>query len=140
MPKMKFTEIMRRKLPLVGVVAFYLVLCFFITGCPIKFMTGVPRPGCGMTRAVTSCLRLDFAGAFYYHPLYPAAPFLVAYLFFEDMLPRHVSAALAAVFAASFIGVYIFRVFFTENPVTAIDPGYGIVVKLIKFTISSIGG
>lgn len=137
---MKFTELARRKLPLVGVVALYLLMCFLVTGCPIKFMTGIPCPGCGMTRAVTSCLHGDFAGAFHFHPLYPIAPLLVAYIFFEDMLPRRISVALCAAFAAAFLSVYIFRVFFTENSVTAIDLEYGIVVKLIKLIISHIGG
>jgi hypothetical protein len=37
--------------------------------CPFKMLTGFPCPGCGMTRACWCLLKLDFAGAFYYHPL-----------------------------------------------------------------------
>jgi hypothetical protein len=37
--------------------------------CPIKMLTGYPCPGCGMTRACWSLLKLDFAEAFYFHPL-----------------------------------------------------------------------
>ena len=38
-------------------------------GCPILYVIGIPCPGCGMTRAVLACLRLDFAAAFRYHPM-----------------------------------------------------------------------
>jgi hypothetical protein len=37
--------------------------------CPFKLLTGFPCPGCGMTRACWCLLKLDFAGAFYFHPL-----------------------------------------------------------------------
>ena len=36
---------------------------FVIGRCPILWLTGVPCPGCGMTRALTHAVRLDFAGA-----------------------------------------------------------------------------
>ncbi len=37
--------------------------------CPILYYTGIPCPGCGMTRALLRLLILDFAGAAAYHPL-----------------------------------------------------------------------
>lgn len=48
-------------------------LYFFFTiagiGCPIKFITGIPCLGCGMTRAVISVLRFNFSAALYFHPM-----------------------------------------------------------------------
>ncbi|MCR5775616.1 MAG: DUF2752 domain-containing protein [Lachnospiraceae bacterium] len=44
--------------------------------CPLDFVLGIPCPMCGITRALASVLKGDFAGAFYYHPLWPV--FLVA--------------------------------------------------------------
>lgn len=36
--------------------------------CSFKNLTGLPCPGCGMTRACLCLMRLDFAGAIYYNP------------------------------------------------------------------------
>lgn len=37
--------------------------------CPILYYTGIPCPGCGMTRAFFRLLALDFAGAAALNPL-----------------------------------------------------------------------
>ena len=39
--------------------------------CPFKFITGIPCPGCGMTRACLAVAKGDFPASFYYHPLWP---------------------------------------------------------------------
>ena len=36
--------------------------------CPFKALTGIPCPGCGMTRAILSITKGDFQGAFGYNP------------------------------------------------------------------------
>jgi hypothetical protein len=36
--------------------------------CPFKVLTGIPCPGCGMTRAILSIIKGDFHGAFGYNP------------------------------------------------------------------------
>ena len=55
-----------------------LVLYLIGVGCPIKFMTGVSCPGCGMTRAWLELARGHLAAAFAYHPLFWAVPLVVA--------------------------------------------------------------
>lgn len=42
---------------------------FELALCPMAVVTGIPCPGCGMTRATLSALHGDFATAFRYHPL-----------------------------------------------------------------------
>ena len=37
--------------------------------CIFKNLTGLPCPGCGMTRSITSAVRGDFAGSFVHHRL-----------------------------------------------------------------------
>jgi len=37
--------------------------------CAIRFITDVTCPGCGMTRAMLSLGKMDFQGAYLYHPL-----------------------------------------------------------------------
>ena len=51
-------------------VGLYGILFALHITCPIKFLTGISCPGCGMTRATLSALRFDFERAFYYHPLW----------------------------------------------------------------------
>lgn len=57
------------------IAVFYLILesVFGIT-CPILFLTGISCAGCGMSRAWFCVLRMDFTGAFRYHPLFWILP------------------------------------------------------------------
>ncbi len=48
--------------------------------CPFKAVTGLPCPGCGMTRAFLALGRLDFAGAYAWNPLvFPLAALTALY-------------------------------------------------------------
>lgn len=58
-------------LAVISIILFYFALSITGIGCPIKFLTGISCPGCGMTRAYIALLHLDFKDAFYYHPLWP---------------------------------------------------------------------
>jgi hypothetical protein len=56
-------------------ILFALLLCIAAVllldvGCIFRHITGVPCPGCGMTRACLAALQLDFKAAFYWHPLW----------------------------------------------------------------------
>ena len=72
-------------------------------------MLGVPCPGCGMTRAWLQALRLDFAGAFRWHPLFWTLPLLVLLFLFCNRLPKKAVVAAAAILAVLFAGTYIVR-------------------------------
>lgn len=37
--------------------------------CTFKRLTGVPCPGCGITRALVCLLKFDFVGAWNYNPM-----------------------------------------------------------------------
>lgn len=45
--------------------------------CVFRTLTGVPCPGCGMTRAMISVLKFEFSDAFYYHPLFCVPPLML---------------------------------------------------------------
>ena len=77
-----------------GFVRDALSLCLFIAGvaialylldlgCIFKTMTGLSCPGCGMTRAWLSALRLDFSAALAYHPLFWAVPIALALVYVQ---------------------------------------------------------
>ena len=57
-------------------------------GCPFRWATGVPCPGCGMTRAYLALARLDFRAAAAYHPLFWAVPALAALAWAEARIGR----------------------------------------------------
>lgn len=61
-------------------------LVLYVTGigCPFRAFTGIPCPGCGMTRAWLAALRLDFSAAFAYHPLFWVVPIAFALAFVRE--------------------------------------------------------
>ena len=68
------------------ILALYTVLAIAGIGCPIKFMTGISCPGCGMTRAWLSVLHIDFGSAFAFHPLFWILPVVFLIIFFPYTL------------------------------------------------------
>lgn len=78
---------MKRVLKNLAVLAGVLLLLAaagLLFGCPVKRITGLPCPGCGMTRACLSLLRLDFAAAVRWHPLCFIIPLLALMFVFKD--------------------------------------------------------
>lgn len=72
------------KLKLTGIILLVVTAMYvFQIGCPIRRITTFPCMGCGMTRAVISLLKLDFAAAFEYHAMVWSLP-LLYYIFLTD--------------------------------------------------------
>ena len=64
-----FKDVKHAKWAILSVFAYFVLLRkFFIIICPAVLITGLPCPGCGMTRALIRLLHLDFAGAWQMHP------------------------------------------------------------------------
>lgn len=93
--------------------AALLAVWLWLTGCPIYRLTGIPCPGCGMTRALFRLLFLDFAGAWYYHPLVFVIPPAILYLVHRKAwrLPggRKAATVVAVVCAVALVAVYTVR-------------------------------
>jgi hypothetical protein len=51
--------------------------------CPFKALTGIPCPGCGMTRALLSLAKGDFQGAFHFNPF----SFFLVFMVLISMAP-----------------------------------------------------
>ncbi len=83
------------------------------TICLFKTATGIPCPGCGMTRAWAAALRGDFTGALEWHPLFAAAPVLAAltavYIFAKKPRMRKIAEIALIVMCVTFIAVWIVR-------------------------------
>ena len=75
MGKSSKKEDLKKLIPAVVAVAVLAVLAVLLVTdhymCPFKFITGIPCPACGMTRACLSVAKGDFPASFYYHPLWP---------------------------------------------------------------------
>ena len=100
---------------LCAVILSYHLLTWF-TGCPFRFFFGISCPGCGMTRALLAALRLDFAAAFSYHPLFFLLPFFLLGYYLESV-------------AALFVLTYLVRLLFLHDPVVTWHPASGTLLK-----------
>lgn len=63
---------------LVLAVYFFLAWNFFYSSCPFVMVTGLPCPGCGLSRAGFCLLRGEFADAWYLNPFIYGIAFLAA--------------------------------------------------------------
>lgn len=123
----------------VAITVVYLVLFSFDITCPIKFLTGISCPGCGMTRACLHAIRLDFASAFAYHPLWPLLPIsVVLFAFFTVKGMKKASQAVIYVFTATMLFVYFIRIFQCDGNVVVFDPENGFIYKVVKKALSLI--
>ena len=57
-------------------------------GCPIRWLTGVPCAGCGMTRALLALLHGDFAGALQLHGMVWSLPVLLLLYLYDGRIFR----------------------------------------------------
>lgn len=114
-------ELIRRALSCIGVLfVAWLALYLLDIGCVFRLMTGVPCPGCGMTRAWLAALRLDFAAAFAYHPLFWAVPiaFVLAFVR-EEMASGKVKRGIDIVVATLCVPVIAVWIVRLVNPADA---------------------
>lgn len=84
--RMSMSHKLRRKLLLLVFLLVYFALAYTLLNyanitCVFQALSGIPCPGCGMTRAAKSLMRLDFASAWGYNPLIFAMPYVFLYLF-----------------------------------------------------------
>ena len=126
---------------ILAVVLFYGVLQLVGITCPIKFITGISCPGCGMTRAWISLLwHHDLHRALHYHPLFwiviPALPFFLSRKLGRSRLKG------PAVFlaAAAMIAVYLYRMFYGAGDIVVFAPWDGAVWKMIRQIIRFAAG
>lgn len=100
-------------------------------GCPIKFITGISCPGCGMTRAYYSLLHLDFKNAFYYHPLFWALPIIILLILFKDKINPKAFNFILWFIILLFLVIYVIRLF-SNNSAVIFEPSNSLIFKLIK--------
>ena len=122
-----------------SIASVYGVLFALGITCPIKHLTGISCPGCGMSRAVWALLRLDFAAAAYYHPLCFALPLVAAGLICSYIRKHlHLFQILLWGFVCAMIVVYLWRLLFTESPIVVAAPQDGWIFRTAREGIRTI--
>lgn len=120
-------------MPIALIAGLYLVLFALGITCPIKYLTGISCPGCGMSRACLNALRLDFEAAFAYHPLWPALlPVLCLLLVFHLHGFKKSFSVLLALSVIALLAVYCYRLWFTESTVVVFDWQNGAILRLLN--------
>ncbi len=111
-------------------VSFVLIVAeYLLFGCPIRFLTGICCPGCGMTRAVWALCHLDAASAVYYHPLVFLMPAVLIVWLLRKRIPKHVYYALFIAAGAAFLAVYAYRLA-SGGEVVYAHPQEGLIFRL----------
>ena len=120
-----------------AVIAIYAVMFLVGITCPIKYLTGISCPGCGMSRACMSALKLDFLAAFHYHPLWIVLPFAAALLIFFKITKKRLAFDVTLyACTAIMIGVWLYRMIFAGADVVVFEPQNSIIVKLMQKIIT----
>ena len=105
---------MRKGVLLAGAVALILMIAVDVgVGCVIRRYIGIPCPGCGLTRAWFSALRLDFAAALRYHPMFWSVPVFFLFVLFDGRLLKcdRWNNLLLYGLVAAYVGCYVARLF-----------------------------
>ncbi len=102
-------------------VGIFLLLYFgiidrFDLGCPIRMITGIPCPACGMTRAWLSVIQLNFHEAISYHPLFWMGPPLLFFAIHKNSrlfrrIPIRVQNIILATGGTALFITYLIRMF-----------------------------
>ena len=119
--------------------AFFLLRFALGLPCPIRYLTGIACPGCGMTRALWSLATLDPAAAWHYHPacfgLLALAPPL---LWCHHTGKRKGTAALLSLLVILLLTVYLFRLLTGDRTVVTVEPQNGLIGRLLRQLLSRI--
>lgn len=115
---------------LAAVALFYAFIELLGVTCPIRFLTGVSCPGCGMSRAWLAALRLDWQAAFAFHPLFLLPVPAAGLLLFRRRIPKPVFRWSMGFICALFLIVYIARILTPGNTIAVFDPSQGLIWRL----------
>ncbi|MBQ8345020.1 MAG: DUF2752 domain-containing protein [Clostridia bacterium] len=120
-----------------GIAVLYGIMFLLSIPCPVKWLTGVSCPGCGMTRACLSALTFRFADAFSYHPLWVALPFVLAALVMLRCWKRQkAEQVLLIVSGLVMIAVWLYRICCLQGEVVTFRPEDGAVIRGIRWLLS----
>jgi hypothetical protein len=130
--------VLKEKLSVIFLIfIIYLFLNIIHIGCPIKYLSGISCPGCGMTRSVIAVLQLNFQHAFHYHPLFVLTPVMLLLFLFENYINPKLNKILWGSIITLFLITYIFRMVFGPRDVVQVDISSS---KMLQFIYNILGG
>lgn len=112
------------------VLAVYGLLAAAGHGCPIRYVTGIPCPGCGLSRAYIALLHLNIREAFSYHPMFWAIPVLFLACLRYERTRGAWAMALIILLGLGFIVLYVYRIS-TGDPAVAVDIHSGLIYRVV---------
>jgi hypothetical protein len=112
--------ILKHLLILLGCTAYVLIVALTGIGCPFEYVTGIPCPGCGLTRAYVAFIRGNIVGAVRYHPLFWFLPLLLFVAFHGNTkmfrwLPKKGHTIFVIMGAITFFVLYLLRLLVFHN-------------------------
>jgi len=109
---------------------------FLGTGCLLASTTGIPCPGCGMTRAVFALLHGDIHASLHYHPLLiPSAVGLLVYFLIwltHDKTPKYANNIVIALMVAMGATYAIRMIAFFPHEVPMVINRSSVLFRLIE--------
>lgn len=117
------------------VVAVYGIFAAAGHGCPIRYVTGIPCPGCGLSRAYIALLHLNIREAFSYHPMFWAIPVLVLACLRYEKYRGAWTKALMILLGLGFVVLYVFRLS-TGDPAVTVDIHSGLFYRVVNGILS----
>lgn len=131
------SKLMKLKDPValcIGALGYAFILRLLNISCPILKLIGISCPGCGMTRALISAVKLDFTNAFHFHPLWLLflifALILTILYIFEK---KRVFNVFLFILVILFLITYVYRLLFSDNTVVIINIEKGLIYQVFKF-------
>ncbi len=118
-------------LAVLAVAFLYVVLHFTGIGCPIRFMTGISCPGCGMTRALFAAATFHFRKAFAYHPLWFMVPIWGVIMWKRSKIDEKIYRFFGIITVILFALVYFLRLFDKNDIIVVFEPWNGFVFRII---------
>lgn len=108
--KLLWKDIKDVKWAIIIIIAYFVLGRYFLYSlCPMVMVTGLPCPGCGLTRAGFTLLRLDLAGAYRIHPfIYPIAGYIAVFGWNRYIMGRRMGKKLKAGLTVLMVLVILF--------------------------------
>ena len=108
--KLLWKDIKDVKWAIIIIIAYFALGRYFLYSlCPMVMVTGLPCPGCGLTRAGFALLRLDLSGAYRIHPfIYPIAGYIAVFGWNRYIMGRRMGKKLKAGLTVLMVLVILF--------------------------------
>ncbi len=109
----RIKDLKQKLLLTAGYLALLIIFWVFKLPCVYLHLFNTPCPGCGMSRAFFSLLRLDLGTAFSFHPMFWSVPILYLYFLFDLKLfsNKILNYTILFIIALGFVINWVFALF-----------------------------